>query len=316
MKNQYTKKIYVLVLTGVIFCTLGIGNFQVISAKQTSSNPKIKIGQKFVVPGLKLKQNTYVLDYKEADVTGDSVPDEVILGGTKEKIAGKLDAYASNLSVIVQNGKTKKHVKYDWLFKGTDGKWHGEMGRKPNLIINEHTSDNVRDIIVVAPQGGSGGHVDRLGLTWKNNRLQAVFVDKPEVYTHFPANFSFKPPVSWIGHYRASEYGAGYEGHINKLSRAVKKAIKHAVDFDYKMAGGGTKPLLTISVFAKDDWKHLPKEEAIQAGDNVIKEANGMVYVQWMFGRDIFDPSDVDGQRYPQLYDDLHMAKSFALLKK
>ncbi|WP_082112484.1 hypothetical protein [Paenibacillus sp. DMB20] len=137
----------------------------------------MEIGQKFNVPELKLKKNTYVLDYKISDVQGDSVADKVILVGTKEKIDGKLDAYASDLSIIVQDGKTKKYQKHAWLIKDKDGSLSGEFGREPSLIVGDYTGDKVDDIIVTAPQGGNGGFVDHLVLSWQENKLKVVFAD-------------------------------------------------------------------------------------------------------------------------------------------
>ncbi|MGE7024585.1 hypothetical protein [Solibacillus cecembensis] len=179
MKKQYVKKIPYLVLAGII-CAVGIGAPQVSLAKQADSkvvtqqsektSPKIEIGKKLKVPELKLKENTYVLDYKVSDINGNSVKDNVILVGTKEKIDGKLDVYANDLSIIVQEGKTKKYIKYDWMIKETDGKLYGESAREPNLIIGDYTGNKVNDIIVTAPQGGNGGHVDHLILTWEGNK--------------------------------------------------------------------------------------------------------------------------------------------------
>ncbi|OAB26809.1 hypothetical protein PMSD_24745 [Paenibacillus macquariensis subsp. defensor] len=186
MKKQYVKKIPLLALTGFI-CAVSIGAPQVSLAKEATSAQKgvtqqsqktiIEIGQKFRVPELKLKGNTYVLDYILSDINGDVVKDKVILVGTKEKINGKLDAYASDLSIIVQDGKTNKYVKYNWMSKGTDGNLYGEIGREPNLIIGDYTGNKVNDIIVTAPQGGNGGYVDHLILTWEGNKLKDVLAD-------------------------------------------------------------------------------------------------------------------------------------------
>ncbi|WP_422661283.1 hypothetical protein ACK8P5_12685 [Paenibacillus sp. EC2-1] len=188
MKNQYAKKISLLVVAGFI-CAVAIKTPQVLLAKQSTSVPqevtqlngitlpKLEIGQKFIVPELELKENTYVLDYKFSDVQGDSVADNVILVGTKEKFDGKLDAYASDLSIIVQDGKTHKYLKYAWLNKGTDGSLYGELGREPNLIIGDYTGDKVDDIIVTAPQGGNGGYVDHLVLSWQKDKYKVVFSD-------------------------------------------------------------------------------------------------------------------------------------------
>ena len=187
MKKQNVKKI-TLLGAGVI-CAAAILTPQVSLAKQATSvpqavtkhtektSPKLEIGQKFNVPELKLKKNTYVLDYKISDVQGDSVADKVILVGTKEKIDGKLDVYASDLSIIVQDGKTKKYQKHAWLIKDKDGSLSGEFGREPSLIVGDYTGDKVDDIIVTAPQGGNGGFVDHLVLSWQENKLKVVFAD-------------------------------------------------------------------------------------------------------------------------------------------
>ncbi|SMF79708.1 hypothetical protein SAMN05661091_1761 [Paenibacillus uliginis N3/975] len=187
MKKQYVKKI-TLLAAGFI-CAAAIYTPQVSLAKQATTVPKgatqqtnkalpkLKLGQKIIVPELKLKENTYVLDYKISDVNGDSVADKIILVGTKEMIDGKMDAYASDLSIIVQDGKKHKYSKYDWVNKDTEGTLYGELGREPNLIIGDYTGDKVDDIIVTAPQGGNGGYVDHLVLSWQENKLKVVFAD-------------------------------------------------------------------------------------------------------------------------------------------
>ncbi|USG68271.1 hypothetical protein NDK47_13725 [Brevibacillus ruminantium] len=307
MKNQHVKKISVLVLAGFI-CAVGVGKTQVTSAEQIASTPKLEIGKKFIAPELKLKENTYVLDYKISDVTGDSVDDKVILVGTKEMIDGKLDAYASDLSIVVQDGKTNGYVKYDWLTKGTDGTWYGEFGREPNLIIGDYTGNKVNDIIVTAPQGGNGGYVDHLVVAWEKNRLKAVFADNQEVYTNPQANFSFKPPVSWNGHYKVSQY-AGADAD------KILPSAKHVMKFEYTTKDGkDAETLLMLSVFAKNDWTRLASEQGTPVGSE-ITEANGMVYVATTPQSNPFDLQSEDGKLFDQLYGDLNVTKSFALLK-
>ncbi|MGE7021225.1 hypothetical protein [Solibacillus cecembensis] len=319
MKKQYVKKIPYLVLAGFI-CAVGIGAPQVSLAKQAASDqkvvaqqsekklPKIEIGQKFRVPELKLKENTYVLDCKVSDIDGNSVKDNVILVGTKEKIDGKLDAYANDLSIIVQEGKTKRYIKYDWMFKGTDGKMYVESAREPNLIIGDYTGNKVNDIIVTAPQGGNGGYVDHLILTWEGNKLKDVLADNQELYTNSQANFSYKLPASWNGHYKASQY-AGTNAN------QIMPSAKHVVQFDYTTKNGkDTEMLMMISVFSKNDWSRLSSEEGPPVG-SVITEANGMVYVYTVPQSNPFAPQSEDGKLFDQLYGDLNINKSFELLK-
>ena len=318
MKKQHVKKISYLALAGLI-CAVGIGAPQVSLAKQAASDPKVvvqqsentlpkvEIGQKFRVPELKLKENTYVLDCKVSDIDGNSVKDNVILVGTKEKIDGKLDAYANDLSIIVQEGKTKRYIKYDWMFKGTDGKSYGESAREPKLIISDYTGNKVNDIIVTAPQGGNGGYVDHLILTWKGNKLKNVLADNQELYTNSQANFIFKLPVSWNGHYKTSQYSG-------KNANQIMPSAKHVVQFDYTAKNGkDTEMLLMISVFSKNDWSRLSSEEGPPVG-SVITKANGMVYVYTVPQSNPFDPQSKDGKLFDQLYGDLNINKSFKLL--
>ncbi|WP_253298314.1 hypothetical protein [Paenibacillus sp. MSJ-34] len=319
MKNQHVKKVSVLALAGFI-CAAGVVMPQVSLAKQTTSStkvvtkqtpktlPEVKIGQKLIVPELELKENTYVLDYKKSDVNGDSVKDNVILAGTKEMIDGKLDAYASDLSIIVQDGKTRKYVQYDWKTKGIDGTWNGAFGREPNLIIGDYTGNKVDDMIVTAPQGGNGGYVNHLVVAWEENKLKAVFDDHQEFSANPGANFSFTPPASWSGHYKMKQFGGA---DADKMMPSAK----HVVQFDYMTKGGkDTETLLMISVFAKNDWTRLSSEEGTPAG-SVIAEANGLVYVYTTPQSNPFDPQSEDGKWFDQLYSDLDMKKSFALLK-
>ncbi|SIR74328.1 hypothetical protein SAMN05421578_1594, partial [Paenibacillus macquariensis] len=81
MKKQYIKKIPFLALAGFI-CAVSFGAPQVSLANEAPSAQKrvtqqsqktigkIEIGQKFRVPELKLKENTYVLDYILSDING------------------------------------------------------------------------------------------------------------------------------------------------------------------------------------------------------------------------------------------------------
>ncbi|MFE0559781.1 hypothetical protein ACFW1P_28050 [Paenibacillus sp. NPDC058910] len=317
MKKQYVKKI--TFLAAGFICAAAILTPQVSQAKQVTTVPKgvtpqtnkalpkLKLGQKIIVPELKLKENTYVLDYKMSDVNGDSVQDKVILVGTKEKIDGKLDAYASDLSVIVQDGKNQKYVKYDWVNKGTDGKMYGELGREPNLIIGDYTGNRVNDIIVTSPQGGNGGYVDHLILTWEGNKLKDVLADNQELYTNPQANFSLKLPDSWNGHSKVSQY-AGADAD------EILPSAKHVVKFDYTSKDGkDAETLLTISVFTKNDWTRLSHVEGPPVG-GVIEEAKGMVYVCTTPQSNPFDPQSEDGKLFDQLYSDLDVNKSFELL--
>jgi hypothetical protein len=144
MKNR------LLTLTSILLGSLIIGVTTVNAQGITTPKlPNYKIGSPISIPELKLSKNTYVSDYKYADVTGDKIKDNVILTGTK---TNKDDIYFENLNIVVQNGKTKKFIK------SSLGKDSG--GYQPTMFLGDFNGDKMPDIFVKMPTGGSGGFID------------------------------------------------------------------------------------------------------------------------------------------------------------
>ncbi|UED77514.1 hypothetical protein [Brevibacillus sp. DP1.3A] len=132
--------------------------------------------------------------------------------------------------------------------------------------------------------------------------------EKTELYTNSQANFSFKPPTSWNGHYKVNQY-AGVDAD------KILPSAKHVVQFDYTTKDGqGSETLLMISVFMKPDWTRLSSEEGTPVGTS-IAESNDMVYVYTTPQSNPFDSQSEDGKLFDQLYGDLKINESFALLK-
>lgn len=141
------------------------------------SSPVVAKSYKKQHKDLKLPKNTYVVDYKESDVTGDSIKDKVYLVGTKEK---KEDIYASNLNIIVQNGKTNKFIKTnDSDFGGYEG----------HLFVGDFTGDKVNDILATADTGGSGGIVENRIFTIDKNKIDTIFNEKDNEGVNFQGKF-------------------------------------------------------------------------------------------------------------------------------
>ena len=141
------------------------------------SSPVVAKSYKKQHKDLKLPKNTYVVDYKESDVTGDSIKDKVYLVGTKEK---KEDIYASNLNIIVQNGKTNKFIK-------TNNSDFG--GYEGHLFIGDFTGDKVNDILATADTGGSGGIVENRIFTIDKNKIDTIFNEKDNEGVNFQGKF-------------------------------------------------------------------------------------------------------------------------------
>lgn len=131
---------------------------------------------------------------------------------------------------------------------------------------------------------------------------------KTDLYTNPQANFSFKPPTSWSGHYKVNQY-AGADAD------KILPSAKHVVQFDYSTKDGkGSETLLMISVFTKTDWTRLSSEAGPPVGTS-IAESNDMVYVYTTPQSNPFDSQSEDGKLFDQLYGDLNINESFALLK-
>ncbi|MGH4119621.1 VCBS repeat-containing protein [Clostridium sp.] len=138
-----------------------------ITSAQGITKPKLqnyKIDSLISIPKLNLSKNTYISDYKYVDITGDNVKDNVILTGTKAK---KADIYFENLSIIVQNGKSKKFIR------SSLGKYNG--GYQPTVFLGDFNGDKVPDIFVKMPTGGSGGFIDYSIIKFKEKKLSVLW---------------------------------------------------------------------------------------------------------------------------------------------
>lgn len=149
----------------------------IISSMLISSPVIAKAGKKAKQNDLQLPKNTYVVDSKEADVTGDKVKDKVYLVGVKEK---EKDIYVSDFNIIVQNGKTKKFIN-------TKNKDFG--GYEGSLFVGDFTGDKVNDIMVTADNGGSGGTINSEIYTVNKNSIKTIFNEKDNEGINFEGKF-------------------------------------------------------------------------------------------------------------------------------
>lgn len=158
MKKEWLKSTTTLLLAGI----LTVSAFSAVNAQEDCN--RFKVGEKVSISQLQMADNAYVIDYKSADVTGDKVNDHVVLAGNK--LYSRDDIFADNLTVVVQDGKSKKYSKATYEnFCGYDG----------NLFIGDFTGDKVNDVMVSAATGGSGGIVSHLIATFNNNEPTVIF---------------------------------------------------------------------------------------------------------------------------------------------
>lgn len=100
------------------------------------------------------RDNTYVLDTKYADVTGDGERDHVLLIGYKEGVA--LNLHAQDLRVVIRDGKTNQMTAASVGEK--------DKGFMPKLHIAHLNGDKVKDVLITMPT--RTGNVYSL-MSWK-----------------------------------------------------------------------------------------------------------------------------------------------------
>lgn len=158
-KNYILKRAVTILLSGFLAFLVGGISIQAVAED-------FNIGERFIVPGVAQEDNVYVIDASKADVTGDGVEDQVILVGAK--LESPQDIYSENIAIIVKEGKTEKYLK------NTYDKFNGYVGEK-SLFIGDFTGDQVSDVMVTAGTGGTGGYMNHLIVTFKDNQSKIVF---------------------------------------------------------------------------------------------------------------------------------------------
>ena len=131
----------------------------------------------FLVADMKLPSNTYILDKEIADVTGDGVNDIIYLIGHKGNTA---DRFADQLNIVVRNGATNNSEMTDLKkFGGYEGK----------LFVGDFSGDKVKDVMITAPTGGSGGIVGHMIVNFNAPEPTVIFGAKNNAGTQFTGKF-------------------------------------------------------------------------------------------------------------------------------
>ncbi len=123
-------------------------------------------------------RNFVVLDMKQADVTGDGIPDQVILYGNKPDGAG---IFADNITLVIQDG---------YSHKTTTVPFQNNAGYNARLFLGDFSKDHIPDILVSIDSGGSGGYGFFYMYSFKNSVLRKMFdVDQYNKTHTFRVNY-------------------------------------------------------------------------------------------------------------------------------
>ncbi len=133
--------------------------------KAYEGEEKFKINTELKVSRLKLKPNTFILDYKIDDINGDNIKDSILLIGCKN---GKDNsAYNEDIKLIIQDGKNNKYYKL------SPGKIDFGYGGK--LFLGDFNGDKILDVFASFNSGGSGGYSYYSIVSFKENNCKYLF---------------------------------------------------------------------------------------------------------------------------------------------
>jgi len=126
-----------------------------------------------------------LLDWKQGDVTGDSILDNIYLYGDRSAGAGN---FADKITLVIQNGYSHQNTRVDFP---------NNAGYDARLFLGDFSKDGIPDILVSIDSGGSGGYGFFYLYSFKNHILHEMFdVDKYNAAHQFRVNYEDNYRVS------------------------------------------------------------------------------------------------------------------------
>lgn len=103
-----------------------------------------------------------IVSYARGDVTGDRIPDNVYLTGTKTPDS----PFTQNITLVIQDGRTGRFTS---IALGENA------GYNPTLWLGDFTGNRVDDILIGINSGGSGGIMYYYIYSFINNTAKLLF---------------------------------------------------------------------------------------------------------------------------------------------
>lgn len=144
---------------------------------------------------------TNILSYARGDVTGDGIPDNVYLTGTKTPDS----PFVQNITLVVKSGR-------EGII--TEVQLRENAGYSPTLFLGDFTGDGVRDILVSIATGGSGGTYYHYIYSFVNN-VPRLILDGDMF------NEQYKYSVNYMDNYK-----------VEVIS--IKNNQRYIIDISYK----------------------------------------------------------------------------------
>jgi len=166
------KKKFFLIIISVAIIAFA---FSLLKNEETvvESPINIEIGQEFL--GIDYPKTKYVLNYKIADLNGDTVNDVIIFVGEKESVDS---VKTTNTDIVFYDGALQKYINAGLK------KFDGDTAR---LELADLTGDGLMDVILVL--NDENGYKNLRIITLANNELKEIFKAKDNKYITFTGNF-------------------------------------------------------------------------------------------------------------------------------
>ena len=147
------------------------------------------------------RASPFIAASARGDVSGDGIPDNVYLTGTKSPDS----PFTQNITLVIQDGATGRM---------TGVPLHDNAGYDPTLFLGDFTGDGTADILVSIQSGGSGATTFDYIYTFAGNLVRQLF----DFNTY---NAQYKYDVTYLDYYRAEAVS-----RVNNL--------RYVIDLTYK----------------------------------------------------------------------------------
>lgn len=120
----------------------------------------------YFYPSYSLSQsnNILLLDFKQGDVNGDSIIDNIYLVGKKPY--GIESPFVDNITLLIQDGRS------NYLYRIIPKE---NAGYNPTIFLGDFTGNKVSEILISIDSGGSGGYAFYYIYSFINNTPVKIF---------------------------------------------------------------------------------------------------------------------------------------------
>ncbi|QCX34164.1 VCBS repeat-containing protein [Caloramator sp. E03] len=159
----------------------------------------------------------YVIDFKQGDINGDLIEDNVFLLG--QKIFDDNSNYIGNITLIIQDGRTNK-------FHTIMPKQNS--GYNPTIFLGNFTDNNRNDILISIDSGGSGGLAYYYIYSFINNTFIKIFD-----YEEFNKKYNYK--VTYLDFYQVIVIGSNSQKYTIDIKYKGKEYLSEIYDSKGKL---------------------------------------------------------------------------------